>query len=131
MRTVIIRAGVLLLAALAYFLFVPHAKELPAPAQQSAAPAPAVYIHDAYSKGVHTLRGAVQVKNPCTTISAQTSLSGASTSPSIAVAISSTPDDGVCLQLFATSTFTLTVPAPRSASITATFNGAEAAVVNN
>lgn len=131
MRTILISALVLLVAAVVYFLYVPHTKDAAVVPTKSASSSAIVFVHDSYSKGVHTLRGAVQIPTPCTTIAAQTSVSGASTSPNIAIAVLLNPDDGICLQVLATSTFTLTASAPKTVTITATVNGEDATVVAN
>ncbi|HET9641500.1 MAG TPA: hypothetical protein VFP46_01460 [Candidatus Paceibacterota bacterium] len=108
-----------------FVLTVPHTTEAPRSVQtQEAAPAPTVSIRDSYKKGTHTLTGSVLAPDACTTIAAEASLAGGTTSPAILVALTTTPASGVCLELPTSLPFKVTVSAPAKAAIQTTLNGA-------
>ncbi len=110
-----------------FVLSVPHTSEIKVAAPAVSTPsAPTVTLHDAYKKGVHTITGSVTAPNVCAQVSAAASLSGATSSQSIIVAISLSDDSGVCLQLPAKLPFSMTLSAPARLPIEVTVNGAEA-----
>ena len=107
-----------------FVLSVPHTRDLGRlPASQSVPAVPAVTLHDAFKKGVHTITGSIEAPNACTIVSAQANLIGdASSTQSIQVAISMPIDAGVCLELPTTMTFKVTVAAPAQIPLSATVN---------
>lgn len=117
-----------LLIVTGFLASVPHTKDVPGPARTASdsSPVPAVTLHDSFRKGTHTITGSVVTPNYCTSVSAQASVVGTSTSPSIVVAISMPKDSGICLQENSVATFTVTATAPAHAPISATVNGAVA-----
>ncbi len=124
----LVLAGVLLVLALAFVLFVPHTSRVEPASLLATSSPPAVLLHDAYRKGTHTLSGSFALKNPCTTFAAAVSATG--TPPAITVALSVGDDEGICLQEPATTTFSLSVKAPQGAAVSATVNGVPATVVS-
>lgn len=131
MRIALITFVVVAALGLAFVFFVPRGSEAlpPAPATTTT---PTLYVSDSYSKGTHTIKGAFSVPTPCTSVSAEaTVIAGiASTSPdTIAIAVSAPPDTGICVQMVATSTFSVSATAGKGAVITASVNGVVAHVV--
>lgn len=120
-----IAAGIIAVIIIGGFvLSVPHTTELKEAALMApAAAVPQVSLHDAYKKGVHTISGSVTAPDACGQLSAAASLGGASTSPSISVALSLSDPSGVCLQVPTPMPFKLTVSAPEDVPIEVTVNG--------
>ncbi len=86
--------------------------------------APSVTLRDVFKKGVHTITGSVNVPNTCATVTAQATLLGdASSTKNILVALATSEDTGVCLQLPSQMDFSTTISAPSYLPITATVNG--------
>ncbi|MDE1919301.1 MAG: hypothetical protein KGH56_01235 [Patescibacteria group bacterium] len=107
-----------------FVLSVPHAREVAAPQEQkSEASTPTVILRDTFKKGVHTISGSVEAPNACTSAGATASVAGASTTPSILVAISLPVDTGFCLQAPTQVSFQTTVAAPARLPISVTVNG--------
>lgn len=108
-----------------FVLSVPHARDLgkPPSSDDESRITPVVTIRDSYKRGVHTITGSVTAPNACTTISAEASLVGASSTESILVALSLPKDSGVCLQIPTPLTFSVTVEASARLPIRATVNG--------
>lgn len=113
-----------------FILFVPHAKDVAqAPTATNTAPTiPPITIKDVFKKGVHTISGAIETPNACSTVTAMasTTLDTAGITR-IQLHLTITPDeDDVCLQLPAIKNFSTTITAPAGAAITATVNGTAA-----
>ena len=84
---------------------------------------PVVIVHDTYRKGVHTVNGTLMAPNACTFATAIATLVGSPSSQKIAVAVSLSPDVGVCLQLPQQIPFSTTLSAPSGLPIILTVNG--------
>lgn len=123
-----IAAGIIAVIVVGGFvLSVPHTTELREAASLPSVPSvPSVALRDSYKKGVHTITGSITAPNACAQMSAAASLSGATSSPSILVAISLTDTGGVCLELPTELPFKLTQSAPAQAPIQVLVNGAVA-----
>ncbi len=124
-----ISAGIIAAVVLVGFaLSVPHTRDVPhAPTAATASTTPAVTLHDAYRRGMHTLTGTILAPDACSVVSADATLVGdASSSQSIALAISMPPDSGVCLILPTVMSFSATLSAPAQLPVTVTVNGAAA-----
>lgn len=128
-----IAAGIIAVIVIGgFFLSVPHTTELKEAALMAPAPAaPEVSLHDSYKKGVHTITGSLMAPDACGQLSAAASLGGASTSPSISVALSLADQSGVCLEVPTPMPFRLTVSAPASAPIDVTVNGETASTTSS
>ena len=127
-RLLVASAIIALLLVIGFALSVPHTRDViqtPASPQETAS-VPSVKLRDTFKKGLHTITGTIETPNACTAVSAVASLTGASSTPSILVAISVPKDAGVCLQVPAVATFSMTIVAPVHLPITATVNGAGA-----
>ena len=115
----------------AFLVSVPHAGPVESntfTAATSTPTAPYTTVSDSYRRGVHTITGSILAPNPCTTLTATSTLQGtASTSQSIVVDITMPKDTGVCLQEPATTTYSTTLTAPKSLPIQVTVNGLLAA----
>ena len=117
-------AGIILAG---FALSVPHTRDvvetsLPlAPESQ-----PSVALRDSFKKGLHTITGAIEAPNPCTTLSADAVPVGASSTEGILVEISLPTDAGICLKRPVTMRFSTTIAAPASLPIIATVNGVAA-----
>ncbi len=111
-----------------FMLSVPHTRDIiqPPASPSETASIPPVKLHDIFKKGTHTITGTIRTPNACTAVSAIASITGASSTPSIQVAVSLPKDTGVCLQLPVMKTFSVTVVAPAGLPISAIVNGAEA-----
>jgi hypothetical protein len=112
---------------LVFFLSAPHAREVPA-ADDSAGVAsttePVVALHDSYAKGTHTYSGTVLASDACSSVDALATLSGtASSTQSVALALSLTSATGVCLRLPTQIPFSAEIAAPENASTTVSVNG--------
>ena len=123
-------AGIIACVVLVAFAFsVPHTRdlevELEAPTTTTSVPALA--LHDAFKKGLHTISGSIEVPNACTPVSASATLAGdASSTQSILLAITFEIDSGVCLQVPTDVRFETTLSAPEGLPIDATVNGSPA-----
>ncbi len=110
-----------------FALSIPHARDggvavLPAGAPTTT---PVVAYRDAYRRGIHTITGSVLAPNSCTLVTATaTPITTGSSTSAIRLTLSMPADQGVCLQLPSTVTFSVQVKAPQNAPITATINGA-------
>ncbi|HQU07837.1 MAG: hypothetical protein B7X04_01135 [Parcubacteria group bacterium 21-54-25] len=82
-----------------------------------------VSLTDTYRRGTHTISGAVTVPTPCYAPVAQTTLVPSTTPPEIRLDLSVPIDTGICLQLPATTTFSVAQSAARDAVIAAYVNG--------
>lgn len=104
-----------------FVLSVPHTRDIPLEKITEVVEpvTPQVALHDVFKKGIHTITGSFDVSNVCVTVTASTTLVG----EGIQVALSLSPDDGVCLQLPTTTHFKTTITAPAQAPITVTVNG--------
>lgn len=126
-RRIWLAAGIVLLViGVGFVLSVPHTNDGSAPRAQEvvATTTPEVTVHDTYRKGVHTLTGSLIVPNPCTPVSTEASILGdASTTERIALAITLTEDEGVCLQIPQKVTFSTTVTADADLPIDVSVNG--------
>ncbi len=114
---------------ISFMLSVPHTKDIEEKtlSKKSAQITPTVVVHDLFKKGVHTITGTVEVPNQCTSITAGASLqSTASSTGNIVVAISTTADSGVCLELPAHPTFQTSITAPANIPILVTVDGGDA-----
>ncbi len=86
---------------------------------------PSIYIKDAFRKGKHTITGSITMSTPCTSLLATANATGsASTTIGILLKINMPKDTGICLQQPLKTSFSTTVIAPKSATITITVNGA-------
>lgn len=129
-----IAAGIIAAIILGGFaLSVPHTTEVKEASLSApeAAAVPPVALHDAYKKGVHTLTGSLMAPDACGQLSAAASLGGASTSPSISVALSLSDQPGVCLELPTMLPFKLTVSAPANIPIDVTVDGQPASTTSS
>lgn len=119
-------AGIIaIVIVLGFMLSVPHTtrdvvqKKVAAPLPA----APLVAIRDSYKKGTHTLLGTIQAPNACTTATTTATLEGdASTTQSIRLALTTTADPGVCLELPTPLKFSTTIAAPSGLPIIVTVN---------
>lgn len=113
------------------FLFsVPRAGDVALesePQEQEIAPTPSVALHDAFKKGTHTITGSVEAPDACSIVTAKASLIGkAPNIEGIQVAISLSPDTGVCLELPTRADFSTTIVAPPDMPVRAMVNGISA-----
>ncbi len=122
--------GILALVIIILFaLSVPHAREVTAPARETAVPAspPPVTLTDSYKKGTHTLSGTVLAPDACSSVTVDAALAGdASTTESIALALTLPADSGLCLQVPTSVSFRTTLAAPAGLPIAVTVNGVPA-----
>lgn len=111
-----------------FVLSVPHTQDVGQVATMpSVIEVPIVTLRDAFSKGVHTITGSIEAPNACTSVIAESSLTGAASSTEgILVSISMLADNGICLQLPTRASFQTTISAPANVPITVTVNGAVA-----
>lgn len=109
-----------------FALSVPRTRDVAEPLAMEAVeiPVPVVALQDSFKKGVRAISGSIEVQNACTTASAEASMMGdASSTPSIAIAITTVQGGGVCLQLPARATFQTEITAPADAPLIVTVNG--------
>lgn len=124
-----IAAGIIAAALIVGFaLSVPHTRDVPhtLSAEKTETAPPAVTLSDTYKKGVHTLSGSVLAPDACTQVSADATLTGASSTPAIALALTLPEDAGPCLMVPTPVPFSVTLEAPKDAPIVVTVNGVEA-----
>ncbi|MHB8860140.1 MAG: hypothetical protein ACYC48_00180 [Minisyncoccota bacterium] len=123
-------AGIILIS---FALSVPHTRDIvdSSAATHPTPSAPSVALHDAFKKGLHTITGSVKAPDLCTSLTATSTLSSASsTAPHILVTISMPEDTGVCLQQTSDLTFSTTITAPSDLPITVLVNGSVATTTN-
>ncbi len=110
-----------------FVLSVPHTRDIATAPREQASPAriPAVTLHDAFKKNLHTITGSIEAPDACTLVTATATVAGnASSTEDILVAISMPSDTGgVCLQLPTLMSFKTSVSAPAGLPLTATVNG--------
>ena len=111
-----------------FAISVPHTKELAVTAQKTeAAVVPAVTVHDVYKKGTHTITGTLLAPDACTSATADATLLGdASSTQTIALAVSMPEDSGVCLMRQTQVSFSTTLAAPANLPFEVTVNGVAA-----
>lgn len=121
---------VIVLIIVGIFLFAPHTRDVQVATTASSTPQVAsttgqiVSLRDTYRRGAHTISGDVVAPNPCTLVSATSTLVGtASTSQRIAVALNMPRDTGICLQEPKTMSFSTTLTAPKGLPISVRVNG--------
>ncbi len=116
-----------------FMLSVPHTRDvIQAPPPPAAVVVPLVTLHDAFAKGTHTITGSLEAPDACTIVTATSTLEGdASTTESVAVAVSMPSDTGVCLQMPTQMNFSTTITAPAHVPITATVNGSVASTTSS
>ncbi len=125
-------AAAILLACvivIGFLLSVPRVSEAPnaADLQTRGATIPPVTLRDTFKKGVHTLSGSVLAPNACTEVSASaTLLSDASSTPGIALALTTSAGDGVCLQLPTAVPFSTSISGVAGVPVVVTVNGSVA-----
>lgn len=121
------RAAIIIASAIfVIFVFsVPRTSEIATPQKNDeVVPAPSVALRDVYKKGVHTITGSMLAPNACTFVNAESTLIGDESKPSgINLILTISGDDGVCLQVPTTITFSVSVKAPSGLPISATLNG--------
>jgi hypothetical protein len=125
MRLWVSAAIIAIIVLVTFMLSVPHTRDAQMEkAVVETAPVPAVTIRDVFKKGVHTLSGSLEVPNACTQVQVQATLLGeASSTQTIAVALTSDIDTGVCLQVPTKASFQTTLTAPAKLPIEVTVNG--------
>jgi hypothetical protein len=115
-----------------FVLFVPKGKVQSPSAQVPAADAlPAVSLSDTFKKGTHTISGSLEVHNACVAVAAEASVINDGATPrGIAVAITRTPSEGICLELPTRITFQKKVVAPKDLPLSATIDGKPVRITN-
>ncbi|VAW32632.1 hypothetical protein MNBD_CPR01-290 [hydrothermal vent metagenome] len=86
-----------------------------------------VSLKDIYHRGIHTITGAVVTPTPCYTVDAETKMVPSTTPPVIRLDLSIPPDTGRCLQLSATTTFSVKQKAKKDARLSTYINGVQVA----
>lgn len=82
-----------------------------------------VSLTHSYRRGKYTISGKVIVPTPCYVVTAQTTLASSTTPPTIKLSLSAPRDSGICLQLQATTTFSVTQRANKRVNIDTYLNG--------
>ncbi len=82
-----------------------------------------VSLSHSYKRGVYTIQGSITVPNICYAVSTHTSLIPSTTPQRIRLILSVPNDTGRCLQLVATTTFSVTQRAKKNASVEVYLNG--------
>ena len=105
-----------------------HLKDYPIPQKQIATNAPALTIKlgsfsHSYRRGKYTLSGAIVVPTPCYSASATASIVSSTTPAIIRLDVTVPTDTGRCLQLSATTTFSVTQRATKNATVKVYING--------
>ncbi len=112
-----------------FALSIPHTSEIEqiVEVEETAPIVPVVTIHDSYKKGVHTITGSLELPNACMTLLAEaTAQTNASTTEAITLALTTSTDTGVCLQIPKVKNFSTTIEAPDDVPIQVLVNGAAA-----
>lgn len=110
-----------------FFLLFGASKDVPAQRSSMAGSASDITllsVSDSYHKGMHTITGTLMLPTACTPFAATTSPEGNGGTNGIRVDIASEVDDGVCLALPATTTFTATAAGAASSTVSVYLNGA-------
>lgn len=134
MRLWISAAIIAFVVLIIFALSVPHTRDVGVNTVLSSETeiVPSVSLRDSFKKGIHTISGSVEAPNACASVSASASLvSDASNKESISVAISISPDSGICLQVPTRTSFQTTISAPAGLPISATVNGVLASVTQS
>ncbi len=128
-----VTSSALIIAAaimIGFALSIPHTSEVEQKIEVEAVVAPTipvVTILDSYKKGTHTITGSLLLPNACTTLSSEaTAQTSASTTEAIVVALTTSSDTGVCLQIPTVKKFSTTVSAPAEVPIQVLVNGSVA-----
>lgn len=134
MRLWISAAIIAFVVLIIFALSVPHTRDVGVNTVLSSETeiVPSVSLRDSFKKGIHTISGSVEAPNACASVSASASLvSDASNKESISVAISISPDSGICLQVPTRTNFQTTISAPAGLPISATVNEVLASVTQS
>ena len=129
-KRLLIAATIIALVIIAGFMLsVPHTRDLPLPPEieTEGLRVPEVMLRDTYRKGVHTISGTTSVPDVCTSVSASASLVGGDSS--IEVAVTTTEDDGICLERKTDARFSTTITAPAGMPVTVSVNGVPATTI--
>lgn len=123
-----IAAGILgFVILISFFFSVPHTRDVALQKtveSHEAAILPRIALRDTYKKGVHTIVGTIEAPTACANVRAESALIGeSSTTQSILVSISMPDDEGVCLKLPTSFSFSTMIDAPPSLPIVVTVNG--------
>jgi hypothetical protein len=90
---------------------------------------PIVEMHTAYKNGTHTMTGSLEVPNPCSTVSAESTLEN--TYPQkILVLLTTLVDEGTCLQEETAMPFSVAQAAPEETPVRVLVNGIEASTTS-
>ncbi len=122
-------AIIIFFLVIGFILSAPSARDGVLPPSSSppvATSTPVVTLRDSFKKGTHTISGSLEAPDACMSATAEASLTGASSSPVIAVAIDMPPDSGICLQEPTPVTFSAALAAPADVPIEVTVNGVAA-----
>ena len=90
---------------------------------------PTVTLKDSYKKGTHTYAGSLSVPTPCHTVSATIAVTPG-TPDAVRIDVTAPPDEGMCVQLVTTKTFSLTAKAGSDATVGVYVNGTLAPLQN-
>ena len=126
-RIGIIVFAVILIAGITFFAVRTGREEAPKFDTKTETPTPVVTLKDSYKKGVHTYTGTYTVATPCHTISA-TATVAVGTPDVVTIAITAPADEGMCVQVIATKTFTVTATAGKDAKVEVQVNGVPATI---
>lgn len=84
---------------------------------------PPVTLTSSYSDGTHTIAGSIELKNRCQRLDASAMLDESVTPAIIRVDLTSDDDEGICLEIPETRSFSISVEADESAEIQVFVNG--------
>ncbi len=84
---------------------------------------PPITFEHTYEDGVHTISGTVTLRNRCQRFDASSFVDDSTTPITIRVDLTSEHDEGICLELPDTRTFSLEVEAPEGAQTAVYING--------
>ncbi|MHB1163446.1 MAG: hypothetical protein ACYCZZ_02925 [Minisyncoccota bacterium] len=125
MRLRVASTIIALIILVGFAISAPHTRDIVEtfPPQTAATSTPAVALHDAFRKGLHTITGSIEAPTPCTSLVATaTAIGDASSTTGVLLSISMPVDTGVCLQQATTLNFSSTVTAPAGVPITVKVN---------
>ena len=123
-RTHLLIAGGALVILIAFGVFL-YTRPVATPVERETFEDPAlpVTLSTSYEEGVHTSEGTATLRNRCQRLNAIASLDDTEAPALIRIDITSEHDEGICLEIPDTRTFTLEVEGPEDARTEVFVNG--------
>lgn len=122
---ILIIGALLILGGLVFFLptaQAPEPQSVTSTSTPTSLPTPPTFTHT-FKKGTHTLIGTLTLPTPCYQVAESVEIDDTATPEQVTVAITTSTDDGLCVQVIDERLVEVSFDASADAVITATLNG--------